>query len=247
MPFASPRAATFAGARHACGAPLLALAASYLGFGSLVRAAGFDLSFGLLSTATAWALPGQMALVEAAALGTGVLVAAAAVALANVRLWPMAMTLAPLLRDPARPRWQFYAASLLVAITGWVQAMRVCPTLPVEQRLPYFVGFAGTLWAGCLAATAAGYLLVEAMPVPVALGLVFLNPLYFVLVLTADLRQRARLLAMGLGAVIGPILHLVSPDWGLLLTGLLAGTAGFVLDRAAGDRRTARGTVGPAR
>ncbi|WP_342241569.1 AzlC family ABC transporter permease [Inquilinus sp. OTU3971] len=229
--YASPRAAFRGGVRDVLGAPLLVLGASYLGFGSLVRASGLGLPVGLLSTLTGWALPGQMVLIEAYAVGASLLAMVAAVALVNVRLLPMTLVLLPGLRVPGRPRWWDYAAAHLVAVTGWVQGMRVCPTLPPEQRLPYFVGFAGILWASCVAWTAAGYYLVTAVPASVSLGLVFLNPLYFILVLTADLRNRARLGAMVLGAALGPPLYRLDPEWGLLATGLIAGTAAFLADR----------------
>lgn len=230
--FASSRAAFRGGARDILGAPLVVLGASYVGFGSLVRGSDLGLPVALLSTVTGWALPGQMVLIEAYAIGASLTAMIAAVALVNVRLLPMTLVLLPGLRVPGRPRWWDYAAAHLIAVTGWVQAMRICPTLPPEQRLPYFVGFAATLWASCVGTTAIGYYLVTAVPAAVSLGLVFLNPLYFILVLTADLRNRARLGAMALGAALGPILHRVDPEWGLLATGLFAGTAAFLADRA---------------
>ena len=68
------------------------------------------------------------------------------------------------------------------------------------------------------------------MPLYVTLGLVFLNPIYFMLVFAADARRRARLLALVLGAVAGPSLYLVATDWSLLLTGLSAGSLAFFGD-----------------
>ena len=59
------------------------------------------------------------------------------------------------------------------------------------------------------------------------------------LVFAADARHRERGLALGLGAASGPLLYLASPDWGLLLTGLLAGSAAFLADRLWA-RRAAR-------
>ena len=73
-------------------------------------------------------------------------------------------------------------------MTGWAASMRRCPELPHEQRLPWFVGFALTNWVACLVATAVGYLLAESMPPLVRQGLVFVGPLYFVLILTGETR-----------------------------------------------------------
>jgi predicted branched-subunit amino acid permease len=86
------------------------------------------------------------------------------------------------------------------------------------------------LWSSTLGTTAIGYLLPGLLPASVTLGLVFLNPIYFMLIFAADARARARALALGFGAICGPLLHLVSPEWGLLATGLIAGTLAFAID-----------------
>lgn len=85
----------------------------------------------------------------------------------------------------------------------------------------------------------AGYYVAIALPLPLTLGLVFLNPIYFMLVFAADLRVRPRVYAMVLGAISGPLFFLASPQMGLLITGLVAGTVGFLLGRAH-DRAAAR-------
>jgi predicted branched-subunit amino acid permease len=237
--YRSPRAAALGGMRASLGMPAVILGASYLGFGSLCREAGFSLWLGFASTATGWALPGQIALVELYAVGASLLAIGFAVALTNARLLPMTVALMPLLRHPGTPRWRYYFFAHFIAITGWTIAMQRCPDLPTDQRLPYFAGFAMTLWSVTLTATGFGFVLASLVPDYITLGLVFLNPIYFMLVFAADFRHRIRALALGLGAVTGPFLHLVDPDWGLLATGLLAGSAAFLVDRAL-DARTGR-------
>src|SRR5690606_30496221 len=66
----APRAALVEGMRRAAGVPMIVLAASYLGFGVLCRESGLTLDQSVLSTATGWALPGQIALVEMYAVGS---------------------------------------------------------------------------------------------------------------------------------------------------------------------------------
>lgn len=219
------------GIREALGVPAIVMCASFIGFGALVRHAGLSLWHGVISTATGWALPGQIALVELYAIGASLFAIALAVALTNARLLPMTVTLIPLLRAPGRPRWPYFAAAHLIAVTGWAAAMRECPKMPPPARLPYYFAFAGTLWSMTLVATAAGFLLAGVVPALVNLGLVFVNPIYFMLVFAGDVRRRARLLALATGAVCGPALHLVSPDWGLMVTGVLAGSGAFLADR----------------
>jgi predicted branched-subunit amino acid permease len=207
------------------------MAASFLGFGALCRQSGLELWHGLLSTVTGWALPGQIALVELYAAGASLLSIALAVALANARLLPMTVTLMPVLRSPRWPAWSYFAAAHYVAVTGWAAAMRVCPAIPAEERLPFYAGFTLTLWSATIAATALGFQLAGALPPQVSLGLVFLNPIYFMLLFAESAGQRTRALALGLGAVAGPSVHLLSPDWGLLIAGVGAGTLAYALDR----------------
>jgi predicted branched-subunit amino acid permease len=230
--FASPRAAALAGLKDSVGVPMLVLGASYVGFGSLVHGAGLDVWLGLFSTFTGWALPGQIVVVELYSLGGSLLVVAAAVAMTNARLLPMTVALMPYLRAKGTPAWRYYLVSHYVAVTAWAAAMRVCPNLPPDQRLPYFAAFGTALWSVCLVTTALGFYLTGLLPGFVTLGLVFLNPIYFMLVFVADARHRARILALVIGALAGPPLHLLSPDWGLLATGVLAGSLAFAADLA---------------
>lgn len=230
-PAADRRRAARLGAGRAMGIPALVLGASYLGFGALIQQTGLSVGHGLFSTATGWALPGQVALVELYAVGAPLLVIALAVALTNARLLPMAVTLLPLIRAKGVPTWQYYAVANLIAVTGWAAAMRDCPGMPEEERLPYFAGFALVIWSVSLLATALGVLLAGRVPEVVTLGLVFINPVYFMLVVAGDVRGRSRTLAAVFGAVAGPLLYLVTPDWSLLLCGVLAGSAAFLIGR----------------
>lgn len=239
MSYASPRAAAWGGRRDALDAPALVLGASYVGFGSLCRESGLTLIQGLTSTTTAWALPGQVAMVELYGVGASFVAIDLAVALANARLLPMTVTLMPLMRSAGTPRWRAYLAAHFVAVTAWAQGMQRCPDLPREQRLPYFFGFATTLWLVTLVGTVVGFFAAGQLPAAVSLGLVFLNPLYFMLIFLVDLRQRLRALALGLGAVLGPALATMAADWALPLTGLVAGSAAFLIDRHLGRRRRA--------
>lgn len=213
------------------------LISSFLGFGALIRQSEFTLAQGLLSTATGWALPGQIAMVELYTTGASFLVIALAVALTNVRLLPMTVVLMPVLRSATTPRWLPYVVVHWVAITGWAQALRVCPGMPRPVRLPYFMGFSMVLWPGALLGTLIGYHLAGSVPLALSLGLVFLNPIYFMLVFAADLRIRTRVWALGLGALLGPVLHLYLPDLSLLVTGLVAGSLGFVFGGGLSGKR----------
>jgi predicted branched-subunit amino acid permease len=217
--------------REAVGAPLIVLFASYVGFGSLIRESQLNLPIGLLSTLATWALPGQIVSVELYAAGASLLTIFIAVALTNARMMPMTLTLLPVIRVPGRARWRLYAAAHLIAVTGWAVAMIRCPDMPPAQRLSYFVAFAATLLCGSVVGTAVGFVAAGTVPASVSLGLVFVNPIYFMLLFLGDLRDRARVLALVLGAGLAPVMHVLAPSWGLLITGVVAGGLAFGLTR----------------
>lgn len=229
--YGSPRRAWRGGVRLALGVPALALGASYLGFGALVQQSGLSVWHGLASTATAWALPGQILLFELYALGGTLLAIALGVGFSAARLLPMTMTLVPWLKAPGVRRWRLYLAAHWIAVTGWAVTQQVAPRLPAGERLPFFTGFTLTLWTSSLACTAIGYLLPGALPERVSLALLFLNPLYFLMMFIGDLRLPARRNALLLGALLGPPFFLLEPDWSLLLTGLVGGSLAYALSR----------------
>ncbi len=227
------------GLREGLGMPGLVIFGSFLGFGSLVHASGIGLAAGLVSSATTWALPGQIAMVELYGIGASLVVNVMAVWLTNTRLMPMVITLLPQLRHGRGIGWRHYLVAHLIAITSWAVALRRCPEMPPEQRFSWFAGFAAALWAMSFAGTAIGFQLAGSLPQPVTMGLVFLNPCYFTLLFVADPGPRVRVLALALGGALGPALHLATPEWGLLITGIAGGTAAFLVDRAL-PRRGAR-------
>lgn len=229
--YASRRAALLDGMRIASGAPSAVLAAGYLGFAALAKAGEFPLWAALLSTATVWALPGQLVMIEMFRAGAAAALIVIAVAFTAMRFLPMTVSFMPLLREPRQRPWHLYAASHLLAMTNWALCIGRVRELPPEQRLPYFVGFAMTTWVVCLASTLAGYFLVESFPPLVNRGLVLISPLYFLLILSGEYRNRLTSTALLLGAVLGPLLYRVTPEWSILAAGLIGGTLAYLLFR----------------
>jgi predicted branched-subunit amino acid permease len=217
--------------RESIGVPSMVLAAGYLGFGALANGSQFPLWAALLSTVTIFALPGQLAMLEMSIAGAAPVVIVITVSLTAARFLPMTVALLPMLRSPDRVSWRLYAAVHLLAMTGWAASMRRCPQLRLEQRLPWFVGFALTNWVACIVFTVIGYGLAESLPPLVRQGLVFIGPLYFVLILTGETRTRHGAVALACGAVAGPLIHLATPQWSVLLGGLIGGTLAWGLVR----------------
>jgi predicted branched-subunit amino acid permease len=231
----SARGAFLQAARESIGVPSLVLAAGYLGFGALASGSGFPLWAALLSSATIFALPGQLAMLEMSLAGTVATAIVITVGLTAARFLPMAVAMMPLLRLDDRPSWRLYAAAQLLAMTGWAASMRSFPALPPPQRLSWFLGFAATNWVACLLATLLGYSLADSLPALVRHGLVFVGPLYFLLMLTGETRTRHGIVALACGAVIGPLVHLASPQWSVMLGGVIGGTLAWLIVRGRRD------------
>jgi len=224
--FASGKAAFWQGVVNAFGTPALILYTAQTGFGSLARESGLSLWITTLAPAIIWALPGQVVFVELFGLGVSVFTIAVAVAVVNARFLPMTLSLMPLFHGATRNRKWHYVLAHLISINTWVDFMKHGPEIPPEQRAPYFIGFSSTcMVAGTLGAFQ-GYVLAGILPHIVTLGLVFMIPIYFGLIMS-NTPQFSNLFAFVAGCALGPPLHLLLPEWGMVVTGLLAGTFAF--------------------
>ncbi|MEQ8193791.1 MAG: AzlC family ABC transporter permease, partial [Rhodospirillales bacterium] len=142
--------------RTAMGIPIIALSSSYLGFGSLIRDNDLSIWLGVFSTLMTWALPGQVAMVELYGTGASILVVSLTVSLINARFLPMTINVMPIIRTPGVPRWRYYALAHLLSINSWAYLVQRGPSMPRGERLPYYIGFAMTLWIAGMISSAAG-------------------------------------------------------------------------------------------
>ncbi len=236
-----PAAARRRGMRDAFGAPALVLFASMMGFGSLARESGLDLWTTIATTIGIWGLPGQMVMAEMTAVGAPLFAIAAGVAAANARFLPMTLALTPLLSEWRGSWLKRLAFAQFVTLTPWVAALQRFPGMAHEDRVPYYAAFSAVCMMGAVIGTAVGFELAGQLPRPWTLSLVFLSPAFFSMVL-ADVRHRAGVLALVSGACMGPLLHGISPDWGIPLTGLLAGSFAFGVDFLLRRRSTGGAT-----
>jgi predicted branched-subunit amino acid permease len=228
MPPLTFRAAFARGLRLVVSVPAIVLFATAIGFGVLARDGGFALGHAVFLSATVFALPNQVVLVDQLARGATVAAAALAVTLTAVRLLPMTVTLVPLLRGPRR-RWLLELVAVhFIAITTWMEGHRRLPALPPEQRLPYHLGTGVAMSSMVMAGTLVGYVLVAGLPAIVNAALLFMTPLYFFLSLIGTSATRMDAAALVLGCVLAPALYQVIPGFDLLATGIIGGTIAYL-------------------
>jgi len=227
-----PRARLFRSAVIDClAAPGLGLFAGMVGFGALCRASGLDWAVTLASPLTVWGLPGQVAMVELYAAGAGLFGVFFAVALANARMMAMTLSALPMIRPG---RHGFSALNVLIAhllaITSWAHMTRMDDRLHPDDKVPYFLVFAGSVYALGPAGAATGYFASDLLPREVVLALLFLSPVY-ITVLILGARRAMSLVAILFGWLLVPPLSLLLPDWGLLIGGFAGGTAAWLIMR----------------
>jgi predicted branched-subunit amino acid permease len=212
-------------------APAAVLCLSFVGFGVLCHGAHLGLAPSLYTTIFVFALPAQVILVDQIARDIPLWTTALAVAFTGVRLLPMTVALMPHLRAGRPPRLIDYAAAHFVAVTMWIESMRRIPRLPRDMRLPYYFGLAIILAGVSFAGTIAGYLIADHLPRTVAAGLIFLTPAYFFMGLIGNGHARGDYAPIVLGFCGAPLFMKLVPSFDLVSTGLLAGTASFLLFR----------------
>ncbi len=227
--FANRREAFWHGIRDAMGAPVLVLFAGMVGFGAMGRTHGFDAWMTGLTSLLMFALPGQVVMLEMFISGSSLLAIGFAVTLTSTRFVTMVVTLFPQLhrrdRNPLLYLWVH-----MLAMTAWAVSMREFPRMRPQHRLNYFIGLALPCWLISPLGTVLGYYVAGWVPTPVTLALVFINPLFFLLTFT-DVKPWGNRLAIGLGCLLGPVFFMLDADSSLLLTGLVGGTAAYLIDR----------------
>ncbi|UPY37790.1 AzlC family ABC transporter permease [Sediminicoccus sp. KRV36] len=217
---------------EALGAPALAMSATFLAFGAAVQTAGLGLGWALAAALLVYGMPGQMVLVAAIGTPGGALPSVLGAVTANARFLPMAVALSPWLGAGPRRWW----ALPFIAVTPWAMAMRRLPLLPPGSRLAWFMGFGLTSWlvAGC--ATILGHAVAPLLQGGVLAALLFVNPLYFALILAGEMRSApARRAVLG-GVCAAPLALFLPAAWALLGAGLLGGTLAFLWGEWRGRR-----------
>ncbi|WP_407050711.1 AzlC family ABC transporter permease [Methyloraptor flagellatus] len=211
--------------------PALVLMAAFVGFAGLARESGVPVQYAAMLTALVWALPSTVIMVAAIKSNATLFAAMLAVSLSAVRLMPMTMALVPILRGPRTRTITLLALSHFVAVTSWVFGMTQLPALPRDARVPYYAGFAITLTTVNIGVTVVAYIAAGALPPALAAALSLLTPLYFILSLWGASRLPSDRLALVFGMVLAPVMNKVSPDYELLLVGLIGGSAAYGIGR----------------
>ena len=207
------------------------LFATFVGFGALAHDLGFSVLWAALSTILIFAGPAQVISVTMLAAGAPLLTVALAVALSGIRLLPMTVSLLPTLRTPqTRTRDLFFFAHF-IAVSTWVETLRLAPHLPRENRVHFCTGIGVGMTVPATLGTVAGFVLAAQLPPLLGAAVLMLTPLSFLVSTARNSVVLSDQLALGLGLVLAPLLAWMQIEFSILIAALAAGTFAYGADR----------------
>ena len=111
--------------------PAIALFASFIAIGALFKSIGLNIQESIFSTFLTYALPGSLIMAESLIVGASLLNIFLAVWLVNARLYPMTVSLFPLLTHKNQPRFKYYLACHFIAVSAWLAMKTIQMSLAV--------------------------------------------------------------------------------------------------------------------
>lgn len=222
------QSAFWSGYRHGAGAPAWVLFAGMIGFGAMGRSTGMDIWLTTAVTFSVFALPGQVVFVEMISMGATGIAAALAVAFTATRFLTMTLTIFPQMHPRHRNKSNLIAVHVL-AMSSWAACMKEFPRIEQQYRYPFYIGLGLACWSIAVPGTAIGYLVAGFVPKAVTYGLLFINPLFFLLTFV-DVVVPMNRLAILMGGIAGTFLYLYFPSQSLLIAGLACGTLAYLAD-----------------
>jgi predicted branched-subunit amino acid permease len=209
----------------------LVLFATYLGIGALAHDTHFSLAWTLLSTVLVWAGPAQIIVITTLGSGATILQSAIAVTVSAIRLFPMVVSVLPLMRTPETKRWQLILVAHFTAITLWVECHRFLPQVPRDKRIAFVHGLGTGLLCIGLCANTIGYFLAATLSQTFASAILLLTPLAFLFSTARNSKELADVVALVLGLVLYPLAARMNSGLDILVSGVVAGSIAYGVHR----------------
>ena len=215
--------------------PAIALAASFIAIGALFKNIGLNIQESIFSTFLTYALPGSLIMAESLIVGASLLNIFLAVWLVNARLYPMTVSLFPLLTHKSQPRLKYYLACHFIAVSSWLIMKENYKSVERKYRLDFWIGVGAANLLVAVSATVFGFFIADYLNKDMMIGLAIVNPVYFTCVMVSAMKTIQMSLAVILGTVFGILFYFVSPEWCILVGGFTAGTLAFFIGELNGN------------
>ena len=207
--------------------PAIALGCSFLAIGALLKNIGFNFQQSFFSTFFTYALPGQLVMAESFLVGASLINIFIGVWLVNARLFPMAVSMFPLLKSKKQPKWKYYFSCHFLAVSSWLIMKKDYRKINLDNRIDFWMGIGTATWSIAIFSTILGYLVSDYLSKDMMIGLAIVNPIYFFCMLLGTMKNIAIGTSVILGTILGPLFYLVSPEWCILYGGVTAGIVAF--------------------
>ena len=209
--------------------PAIALGCCFIAIGALFKNLGFTIQESVLSTMLTYALPGSLVMAESILVGASLLSIFIAVWLVNARLYPMAVSLFPIMMHQNQPRWKYYLSCHFIAISAWLIMRSNYKEIEKKYRVDYWIGIGTATWTVSIIGTIVGFYVSSFLNKDILIGLAILNPIYFICMMVGAMKTIQITLSVSLGGILGPIFYFFSPEWSILLGGFVAGTIAYLV------------------
>ena len=209
--------------------PALALGCCFIAIGALLKNLGFNIQESIFSTMLTYALPGSLVMAESLLVGASLLNIFLAVWFVNARLYPMAVSLFPLMMHKDQPKWKYYFSCHFIAVSAWLIMKSNYKKIPKEHRIDYWIGIGSATVTVSVIGTVLGFSFADYLNKDMMMGLAILNPVYFLCMMVGASKTMPITLSVSLGIILGPIIYLFSPEWSILLTGVIGGSIAYLI------------------
>jgi len=209
--------------------PAIALACSFVAIGALLKNIGFNLKESFFSTFFTYALPGQLVMAESFLIGSSLFNIFIAVWLVNARLFPMAVSMFPLLKSEKQPKWKYYLSCHFLAVSSWIIMKKDYRTIHEDYRIDFWMGIGTATWSIAILSTVFGFMISDYLSKDMMIGLAIVNPIYFMCAMLGVMKSKSISFAIIFGAILGPLFYLISHEWCILFGGFTAGTIAFLI------------------
>ena len=215
--------------------PGIALGASFVAIGALLKNIGFTIEESIFSSFLIYALPGSLVLAESTIIGASFLNIFLAVWLVNARLYPMTVSLMPLVISKNQPKWKYYLSCHFLAVSSWLIAKESYKKINAKYRIDFWMGIGTGTWLTAILMTVIGYLAADLLNKEMLIGLAIVNPIYFFCMMIGAMKNLAVSISIILGTILGPVIYIFSSEWSLLFAGLIAGSVAFLFGEKNGQ------------
>ena len=209
--------------------PAIALGCCFVAIGALLKNLGFNIQESIFSTMLTYALPGSLIMAESLLVGASLLNIFLAVWFVNARLYPMTVSLFPLMMHKSQPKWKYYFSCHFIAVSAWLIMKSNYKKIPKNFRIDYWIGIGSATWSVAVLGTFIGFYISEYLNKDMLIGLAILNPVYFLCMMVGAAKTTQITLSVLLGIILGPVFYYFSPEWSILLGGVVGGTMAYLI------------------